>query len=100
MDIKDVNEAIPIDLAEYAVANQIADGPEFDFWGTYTPKKRSIIICKVKTKYWRTTHNYGVRLTNNITEAIQINQSNGNIYWKDSLDKEMNKAKIAYKPRE
>ena len=41
-----------------------------------------------------------MRLPNNVTEAMQIYQSNGNTYWKDAIDKEMKKSKIAYKPRE
>ena len=58
------------------------------------------MISKVKKRYWRTTHKYGVRLPNNLTEAMQIYQANGNTYCKGEIDKEMKKAKIAYKPRE
>ena len=65
----------------------------------YTLKKRNRIISKVRTKYWRTTHKYGVRLPKNLKESIHIDQANGNTYWEDSLDKEMNKSKIYYKPK-
>ena len=67
---------------------------------SYTLKKRDKIISKVKTKYWRSTHKYGVRLPNNITEAMYIDQENVNTYWKDAIDKETKKAKIDYKPIE
>ena len=39
MDIKAVKEEISFDLAEYAVANQIADETEFSWWVPYTRKK-------------------------------------------------------------
>ena len=32
MDLKDVKEANPIELAEYAVANQIENEPAFAWW--------------------------------------------------------------------
>ena len=67
---------------------------------TYTLKKRNRVISRVKTKYRRTTHKYGLRLTKNVTESIHIDQANVNTYRKDSIDKEMNMAKIAYEPRE
>ena len=60
MNLKDVKEASPIKLAEYAVANQIHDEPAFAWWVPYCLKKRDRIILKVKTKYWKTTHKYGV----------------------------------------
>ena len=68
MDIKYAKEEIPIDMDEYAVANQIDGDPEFDWWLPYTLKKRNRIISKVRTKYWRKTHKYGVRLPNNLKE--------------------------------
>ena len=80
------------------MANQIADETSFAYWVTYTTKKNNIIISKVKTKYWRSTHKYGVRLPNNITEAMYIDQENGNTYWKDAIDKDTKKAKIDYEP--
>ena len=66
--IKYVKEEIPVELAEYAVANQIADEPPFDWWMSYTLKERNIIISYFKTKYWSTTHKYGLRLPKNVTE--------------------------------
>ena len=100
MDIEDVKEAIPIELAEYAVGNQIADHPEFAWLVPYTPKRRNKSISKRKTKYWRKNHKYGVSIPKNVMEEMQINNSNGNTYWKYAIYKDTNKAKVDYKPRE
>ena len=62
MDLKDVKEVSPIELDEYAVANNIDDAPYFTWWVYYVFKKQDMIIVKANTKYWRTTHKYGVRL--------------------------------------
>ena len=61
-------------LSEYAVANQIADELYFAWWVSYTLKKSNRIISRVKTKYWRTNHKYGLSLTKNVTEAMKIYQ--------------------------
>ena len=50
------------------VSNQIAGYPEFVWWVPYTLKKNNGIISKVKTKYWRTTHKYVVRMSKNVKE--------------------------------
>ena len=80
MDIKYIKEESPIDLYEYVVASQIADETVFYWWVPYTLKKRNRIISKVRTKYWRKNHKYGVRLPNNLKESIHIDQENGNTY--------------------
>ena len=86
-------------MDEYVVANQIADKPAFVWWVPYTLKRRNIIISKVKIKYWSTTNKYVVMLPNNVMEAMQINHANGNAYWRDTINKEVKKDKIDYKPR-
>ena len=96
MSLRDVKEANPIELAEYAVGNNIDDEPAFAWWVPYTLKKRERMISKVKTKYWRTTHKYGVRLPKNAAEALEIDKETGTDYWEKAMNKEMKKAKVSY----
>jgi hypothetical protein len=56
------------------------------------------MINKVKKKYWRTTHKFGVRLPKLVAKSFQIDKENGNTYWADPITKEMSKAKAAYVP--
>ena len=91
MDMKDVKEANPIELAEYAVASKIDEEPAFAWWVPYTLRKRDRIIAKVKTKYWKTTHKYGVRLPKSAAEALQIDAETGTDFWEKALNKEMGK---------
>ena len=97
VSLKDVKEANPIELAEYAVANGIDQEPAFVWWVPYTLRKRSRIMSKVKAKYWRTTHKFGVRLPKSVNEALRMDAENKNTFWKDALNKEMGKAQVAYK---
>ena len=59
-------------------------------------KKRERIISKTKSKYWRTTHKYGVRLPKNVDEALTIIRETKTNFWEQALNKEMQKAKVAY----
>ena len=96
MDMKDVKEASPVELAVYSVANRINQEPEFLWWVPYTLKNQNRIISKVKAKYWRTTHKYGVRLPKTVDKALKIDRDMGTQFWENALNKEMKKAKVAY----
>ena len=95
--IKDVKESNPIDLAEYAVANKIAEGPAFAWWVPFVLRKRHRMINKVKKKYWKTTHKFGIKLPHSVEEALQFDKDNENHLWEDAVKKEMNKAQVAYR---
>ena len=51
--LAEVKEAYPLQLAEYAVANGIADEPVFKWWAYKALKRKQRLINKVKSKYWR-----------------------------------------------
>ena len=40
MDIKESKEENPIEMAEFAVENEIDDKPAFSWWVPYNPRKR------------------------------------------------------------
>ena len=52
--LKDLKQSNPVDLAEYAVANEISDELAFNWWVKDTFQHRNRIISKVKYMYWRT----------------------------------------------
>ena len=58
----------------YSVSNKIDDEPDFASWIHYVFKKRDIIVSKAKTKYWRTTHKYGLRLPKTAVEALELDR--------------------------
>jgi hypothetical protein len=47
--LKHLKESNPVELAEYAVANRIAEEPAFKWWTRHTLRKRDRIIKKVKS---------------------------------------------------
>ena len=67
--LSEVKEAYPLQLAEYAVANNIAHDPAFNWWVHNTLRKSNRIINRVKSKYWRSTHEFGIEITKSLQEA-------------------------------
>jgi hypothetical protein len=98
--LKDVKDSNPIELAEYAIANQLQEEPAFKWWAEKALRRRDRAVFKVKSKYYRTTHKYGVRIPKTIEEALRIDEENGNHLWGDAIRKEMSKVRVAYKPHE
>jgi Reverse transcriptase (RNA-dependent DNA polymerase) len=96
LPLKIVKESNPVELAEYAIANKIDKEPAFHWWLPHTLRKRNRIIKKIKAKYWRVTHKFGIRLPKSVDEALRIDVENGNTLWRDAIEKEMAKAKISY----
>ena len=56
--LKDVKESYPVQLAEYSIQRKISSEPEFRWWVNHTLKKKSMIISKIKSKYWQRTHKF------------------------------------------
>ena len=96
LPLRDVKDANPVEMAEYAVANGIDQELAFNWWVFYVLRKRERIISKAKAKYWRTTHKYEVRLPKNVREAMMLDSQNNNTFWQDALNKKMGKAKVAH----
>jgi hypothetical protein len=95
--LKDIKDAYPVEIAEYAVTNKIASEPAFHWWVHDVLRKRKRIISKVKSKYWKTTHKFGVRIPKTVEEALQLDDETGTDLWKRALAKEMSKVRVAWK---
>ena len=96
-ELKDSN---PLELAEYAVANQIQEEPAFNWWVKDVLRMRKSIITKVKSRYWKTTHKYGVRLPHSVEEALQIDRETDTFFWQEAILKERTRVCIAWMARD
>ena len=87
-------------MAKYAVLNKIASEPAFNWWVKSVLRKRDRIISKVKSRYWKTTHKFGIELPKSVAEALAIDRKSGNTLWRDAIDKEMNNVLVAFDIKE
>ena len=95
MPQKDLKDSYPVQIAEYATANRIANEPAFNWWVHTVQRQRNRIVAKVKC-YWRMTHKFGIRLLKTVAEALAMDDKTGTDFWQKALGKEMNKVKVAW----
>ena len=67
--MKDLKDSNPVELVEYAVANNIFYEPAFKWWVKDVLRKQDQIFSKVKAKYWMTKNKFGIQDLNMIGEA-------------------------------
>jgi hypothetical protein len=98
--LKDIKESNPIEVAEFAVANNLVEEPAFKWWVPSVLRRRNRIISKAKSRYWRTTHKFGIKLPHSVAEALEIDRVTGTDFWRKAINKEMQKVKVAWKVHE
>ena len=87
IELKDLKDSNPIEVAEYAVENRIVEEPAFKWWVLRTVRKRNRVISKLKGKYWCTTHKFGMRISKDVKEAMEINRVTGTYFWQKAVNK-------------
>ena len=53
-------------------------------------------MSTVKSKYWTSTHKYGIRLPKTVEKAIAIDRENGDNLWWNAICTEMKNVRIAF----
>ena len=95
--LKDLKESHPVDVAKYARAHGIDNQPAFAWWVPYTLHKCDVIISAFKSRIPKTTHKYGIEVTKSVNHAYELDQTNGNTFWKAAIAKErMHNVGIAF----
>ena len=94
--LAEMKEAYPVQVAEYATANGIAHEPAFNWWVHKVIKRKERLINKVKSKYWRTTHIFGIEVPKSVEEAYRIDRVTGTSYLTRAIEKEMRNVRVAF----
>jgi hypothetical protein len=95
--LADLKESNPVEVAKYAVANNLLDGPAFMRWDPHVLKKRSRIIYAVTNQYHKRTHKFGIEVPKSCDDCVRLDKENGNTLWQDTVSKEMKNVQIAFK---
>lgn len=95
--LKDLKEAYPVQVAEFAIQQGLQELPAFRWWVKDTLKRRDRIIKAVKTRYLKRTHKYGIQLPKSVEEAYELDRLSGTDYWHKAIVKEMTNNAIAFK---
>jgi hypothetical protein len=95
--LKDLKESNPIEVAEYAVANKIAAEPAFNWWVRHYLRQRDRIIKKVKARYRRESHKYGIEIPHSVERALEIDKETGTDFWRKAIEREMRNVLPAFR---
>ena len=96
MKLKDLKESNPVELAEYAAANQLQHEPAFAWWVPHTLRRRNRILKAMKKRYHRTTQKFGIELPKTVKRALEIDKETGTTFWRDAIQKEMKTVGVAF----
>ena len=95
--LADLKASNPVEVAEYAVVNHLAEEPAFKWWVSHVIKWRNRIISKVKSRYWKMTYKFGIRLPKSIEEALEIDRMMNTDLWRKVINKKMSRVKVTWK---
>ena len=105
--LSDLKECYPAELAQYAVKCEIDHEPAFNWWVRPVLKRRAKIVASVrgraklardKTKgYNKRTSQFGIEVPRTVAEAVKLDEANGNTLWQDSIAKEVEAVRVAFK---
>ena len=83
--LSDMKESYPMEVCDYAVGNQISHQPAFTWWVSPYLKEKHRILCKIKKRYWKRTHKFGVEIPKSVAEAYALDKKNGDTLWADAI---------------
>ena len=92
----DLKESHPIEVAEFAKATNIDKEPAFAWWVPYTLRKRDVILSAVRSRIMKTTHKYGIELPTTVKDAYDLDRKNADTFWRDAINKEMFNVSVAF----
>ena len=100
LPLKDLRDSNPIETAEYASVHNLLNEKVFKWWARKTLKRRDAYIGKVKTRYWKRTHKYGIEMPKSVADALAIDEETGTNYWRLAIEKEMRNVSPAFEFRD
>jgi hypothetical protein len=77
VDLKDLKESNPFDIAEYAVSNKLVTEPAFAWWVPFTLKKRDCIIAAVSNRFLKKTHKFGIEIPRQFSRPTSLMRKMG-----------------------
>ena len=98
--LKDLKESNPVEVAEYAVSQNIATEPAFAWWVPFTLKKTARIVAAVNKRYLLRTHKFGIVIPKSVEEALAIDKATNTSFWRDAIDLEIKNVDVAFQELE
>ncbi len=95
--LADIKNSYPVQLEQYAIANELHNDPAFKWWIKPTLKHKERFLKAIKSKYSSRTHKFGIRVPKSVKEAMEIDRATNTTFWHDAIQKEMKNCRTAFK---
>jgi hypothetical protein len=95
--LSDIKNSYSIQLAEYAIANNLQNEPAFVWWIKPMLKRKKAFIKTTGASYAKHSHKFGIRVPQTVEEAIAIDKATNTTFWHNAIQKEMKNNRIAFK---
>jgi hypothetical protein len=95
--LANLKDAYPVEVAEFAIAHNIASEPAFAWWVPDVMHRKERIVKATKTRYLKRMQKFGIDLPKSVNEALRIDKETKTTYWADALAKELKNSRIAFK---
>jgi hypothetical protein len=96
LPLKELKEINIVDVAQYAVDNQIEYEPAFEWCVRGLFKKKNRLIKTMKKHHVRRGFKFGIQIPTTWEEAIDLDKENGNNFWLEATMKELSNVCIAF----
>jgi hypothetical protein len=88
--LRNLKNSNPLEVAQYAVTNELDKEPAFAWWVPHTIKRHDTIISALKTvTSTKKSHKFGLEISTSIKRALEIDQETGTDFWQKAIAKEM-----------
>ena len=58
--------------------------------------KKKAIKSEVKSAYWSTTHQYGIKIPKTVEKVLKFDKENANTLWHNAITKEIKNVRVAF----
>ncbi len=100
LPMKQVKATNQVELAEYAVNNEIEDEAAFNWWVKDTLQTRKRLIKLSQRRQVKTGYKFGVQIPKTVQQALELDTLAGNKLWYNAIMKEMTKVMVAFDIKE
>ena len=76
---------------------RIHSEPAFNWWVPHTLRRGHHLLHLVKATFHKNSLKFGIIVPCTVKGALALDEANGNIFWWDTINKEMTNVKVAFK---
>jgi hypothetical protein len=78
INLADIKESNPVEVAEYAATKILLDTTGFIWWAPHVLQKRTIMSAAVTKRYHKRTRKFGIEVPKSWYDCVKLDKENDN----------------------